>query len=167
MNWETFGIFAEIISAIAVVVSLIFLAIQLRMNTNTLRASAAWDSEVLYGQINYELGLNPDIALLVSRASDPGVKIDDFNETEMAQLYLVVRGALQFAQAQWWLWRSGSLPNELWQMRRKWAKNFIESPVINPIWHAELEQHIFSEKFAEDIQAAERHGELSLSPRRD
>ena len=56
---------------------------------------------------------------------------------------------------------------ELWQMRRQWAKNFIESPVINPIWHAELEQHIFSERFAEDIQAAERHGELSLSPSRD
>ena len=166
MNWEAMSTIAEVVSAIAVVVSLVYLAIQLRTNTKALRANASWDSEVIYGHVNYEHAHNPDFALLLRRVSDPDAKIDDFNETETAQIYLVVRGALQFAQAQWWLWRSGSLPNELWQMRRRWAKNFIESPVINPIWQAELEQHIFSEKFAEDIQATERHGELSLSPRR-
>jgi len=165
MNWDAISTVAEVVSAIAVVVSLVYLAIQLRSNTRALRASAAWDSEVIYGHVNYEIGLNPDNALFLSRASDPGAKVSDFNEAEMAQLYFLVRGALQFAQAQWWLWRSGSLPNELWQMRRRWAKIFIDSPVINPIWRAELEQHIFSEEFAEDIQTAERQGELSLSAR--
>ena len=167
MNWEAMSTIAEVVSAIAVVVSLVYLAIQIRTNTKALKANGAWDSEIIYGNSNLEVARDPEFALLFSRASSASADIADFNETEQAQLYYGVRCALQFAQAQWWLWQSGSLPNELWEVRSRWAKNFIESPVINSIWQAELKQHIFSERFADDIQATVRHGELSLSARPD
>ena len=163
MNWDAMSTIAEVVSAIAVVVSLVYLAIQLRTNTKALKANGAWDSEVVYGNANVEIARDPDFALLISRASSASADIADFNEAEQAKLYIAVRAALQFAQAQWWLWQSGSLPNELWEIRSRWAKNFIESPVINSIWQAELKQHIFSERFVDDIQSTVRHGELSLS----
>ena len=166
MNWDAMSTIAEVVSAIAVVVSLVYLAIQLRTNTKALKANGAWDSEIVYGNANYEIALDPDFALLYSRASSASADIADFTEAEQAQLYFAVRSALQFAQAQWWLWQSGSLPDELWEMRRLWAKNFIASPVMSTIWQAELKQHIFADKFAEDIQSGERHGQLSIAPRR-
>ena len=163
MTLDDVGSIGEMISAIAVVVSLVYLAIQLRQNTKTIRSNAAWDSEVTYGLGNGELSRDPASALLFSRAMQPDARLSDFNETERAQIYFFVRGVLQYAQAQWWLWQDGNLPDELWAFRSRWARNFIEAPLINEIWRAELEQHIFSTRFAQDIQNAEKEGGLVFS----
>ena len=166
MSIQDWGAIGEILGGIAVVISLVYLARQLRMNTTTLKANAAWDSEMAFAKTNLDIGLHPLVALLVNKASRADSKLEDFTETETAQLYFLVRCALQIAQAQWWLWRSGNLSDELWDYRRRWARNFVEAPVLNPIWKAELEQHVFSEQFVQEILTAERHGELSLSPRK-
>ncbi len=100
MNWEAMSTIAEVVSAIAVVVSLVYLAIQLRSNTKALKANGAWDSEVVYGNANLEIALDPDFALLFTRASSASADIADFNEAEQAKLYVAVRAALQFAQSQ-------------------------------------------------------------------
>jgi hypothetical protein len=164
MSIQDWGAIGEIVSGIAVVISLVYLALQMRMNTKTLKANAAWDSEITFGNSNADMARDPLYALLISRASRADSKPEDFTEAETAQLYFGVRAALQIAQAQWWLWRSGNLPDELWEYRRRWARLFVEAPVISPIWQAELEQHVFSQQFVQDILTTERHGELSLSP---
>jgi len=163
MTISELGSIGELISAVAVVVSLVYLAIQLRQNTKVVRANAAWDSEIVYGTGNSEVGRDPASALLFSRAMNPIANMSDFSETEQAQLYFFVRGALQYAQAQWWLWRDGSLPNELWAFRSKWARNFVEAPLINEIWQPELNQHIFSARFVEDILGIDKQGELAIA----
>ncbi len=165
MSIQDWGAVGEIVGGIAVVISLVYLALQLRVNTKTLKANAAWDSEVAYSNANLDIARDPHFALLFNRASRADSKPEEFTDTETAQLYFIVRCGLQIAQAQWWLWRSGNLPNELWEYRRRWARLFIEAPALNPIWQAELEQHVFSEQFVQDILATERQGELSVSPR--
>jgi len=163
MTISELGSIGELISAVAVVVSLVYLAIQLRQNTKVVRVNAAWDSEVTYGSANLENSRNPAYALLLNGAMNPTASMSDFSETEQAQLYFFVRGALQYAQAQWWLWRDGSLPDELWAFRSRWARNFVEAPVINEIWQADLKQHIFSARFVEDILGTEKQGELTMA----
>ena len=91
-------------------------------------------------------------------------KIEDFDEAEVAQIYFVVRGVMQLAQAQWWLWKSGNLPDELWAYRRLWAKNYISAPVAIAVWQTERGQHIFAKDFIADIDAVDQQGELSFSP---
>ena len=164
MSIQDWGAIGEILGGIAVVISLVYLAVQLRMNTKILKANAAWDSEIAFSNANLAIARDPLFALLMNKASRVDLKPEDFTETETAQLYFIVRAALQIAQAQWWLWRSGNLPDELWDYRRRWARLFVDAPVLNPIWQAELEQHIFSEDFVQDILTAEHHGELSVSP---
>ena len=163
MTISELGSIGELISAIAVVVSLVYLAIQLRQNTKVARVNAAWDSEVAYGTANIENSRDPAYAMLITRAMNPTASMSDFSETEQAQLYFFVRGALQYAQAQWWLWRDGSLPDELWAFRSKWAKNFVDAPLISEIWRAELNQHIFSAHFVEDILGTEKQGGLAIA----
>jgi hypothetical protein len=55
---------------------------------------------------------SPENALLFSRLASDTAQMSDFSEAEAAQLYFVVRAALQYAQAQWWLWKGGSLPGK-------------------------------------------------------
>ena len=164
MELQSIYFVAEIVAAVAVIISLVYVAKQLRVNTNALQASAAWDSEVIFGNANVDTARHPQFALLATKASSADAKVSDFDEAEMAQLYFAVRATLQLTQAQWWLWKSGSLPDELWAYRSQWARNFVESPVINNIWQADLTEHIFSEEFVAEINATLRHGELSFSP---
>ncbi len=44
MNWEAAGALGEIVGAFAVVISLVYLAIQVRQNTTAIAAQAAHDA---------------------------------------------------------------------------------------------------------------------------
>jgi hypothetical protein len=161
---ESLSAVSDLVAAGAVVISLVYVAKQLHQNTNALRASAAWDSEVTFAHTNMETARNSQFAALAPKINNVDATIEDFSEAEVGQLYFAVRGSLQFAQAQWWLWKSGNLPDELWEYRSKWAKNFISAPVINAVWQTEVEQHIFAQGFVECIEAVEQQGTLSASP---
>jgi len=52
MNWDAVGAIGEIIGAIAVVVSLIYLSIQVRQNTNASKAATVQDMTNKWVQIN-------------------------------------------------------------------------------------------------------------------
>jgi hypothetical protein len=164
MNWEAVGAIGETVSALAVVVSLVYLAIQLRTNSQTLKANAAWDAEVLWGASNVGIGEKGEVALLTHRAAAADAKLDDFSEEERAMIYFLVRGALQYAQAQWWLWREGNLPDEIWNMRRKWARNYINAPLANIVWKDDIKQYILNEDFVRDVMSIEPDGEIYYSP---
>ena len=164
MNWEAIGAIGETVSALAVVVSLAYLAIQLRTNSQTLKANAAWDAEVLWGASNVGIGEKGEVALLVHRAAATDAKLDDFSEEERAMIYFLVRGALQYAQAQWWLWREGNLPDEIWNMRRRWARNYINAPLMNAVWNDDIKQYILTEDFVLDVMSIEPDREIYYSP---
>ena len=164
MNWDAIGAIGEAISAIAVIVSLVYLAVQLRTNSQTLKANAAWDAEVLWGTSNIAIGEKPEVAHLVHRAAATNAQLEDFSDEEIARIYFMVRGVLQYAQAQWWLWKEGNLPNEIWDMRRKWARNYVNVPIFRMLWDDDIRQYILNEDFVRDVMSIEPDGEIYFTP---
>ena len=162
MNWEAIGAVGEIVGAAAVVISLVYLAQQTRSNASALRANALWNAEIAFGQINYAHGHDPAMSVLMSRAYAPGAKASDFSETELSQLHFVVRGAIQNLQAQWYLWKEGSLPDDVWDRRRYFARSFIELPLIHSIWQSELEQHVIADEFRAAVESETAQGNLQI-----
>ena len=63
MNWEAIGAMSELIGATAVVVTLAYLAVQIRENSRAVRSSTR--SDISRGQmdINFILAENPDLAV--------------------------------------------------------------------------------------------------------
>ncbi len=55
MNWEAIGAVGEALGAIAVIVTLIYLAIQTRKTGKVMRATAIWDSQISFVAINETL----------------------------------------------------------------------------------------------------------------
>ncbi len=82
LNWDAIGSIGEVISAAAVVVSLVYLANQLRTNTKAIRASASWDAEIAFAERNASNSRDPEAALRVARLMDPNGRFDDFSDTE-------------------------------------------------------------------------------------
>jgi hypothetical protein len=65
MNWEALGAVAELAAAIGVIVSLLYLATQIRQNTRSLRAVALDSSADRFAEELRAVALNPDLAELL------------------------------------------------------------------------------------------------------
>jgi hypothetical protein len=162
VNWEAIGAIGEIVGAAAVVASLLYLAVQTKANAKALRANAIWNSETVFGAVNYSHGSNPEWALLLSRSLSPDLAMKDFTPTEQSQIQFTVRGALQYFQAQWSLWEEGLIPDELWHRRRKNLRRIIEAPVMREIWEAEVREHTLPDEFRVAIESTVVEGPASI-----
>lgn len=154
MDWEAISAVGEIIAAIAVVASLLYLSIQTRASANAMRINAVYDAETAFAQVNYEQSRDPAFADIAAKAFVPTSSPSDFTATELNQIHFAVRGCLQHMQAQWSLWQEGYLTDEFWQRRRLWTSGFISLPVVRPMWDAEEEQALVSPEFRKDIESA-------------
>jgi hypothetical protein len=67
MNWEALGAIGEIVGAVAVVLTLGYLAVQIRQNTRTLRTSSHQASLDGFRELNRVLNELPELALIYRR----------------------------------------------------------------------------------------------------
>ncbi len=154
MDWNALGAIGEIVGAAAVVVSLLYLATQTRANARALRTDAAWNAEVVFGQNNNEISRDPAFCALWARASKSDADTSEFTEGELMQVFFGVRAVLQYAQAQWFLWRDGSLPEEIWDLRRHGIRAALELPVFRYCWEKEIEQQLMDPRLIHEIDSA-------------
>ena len=75
MNWEAIGAVAELIGAVGVIGSLVYLAVQIRQNTRSLRASAYQAITGHVGDINRALFENAEVAHIVDVGSQDRAKL--------------------------------------------------------------------------------------------
>ena len=170
MNWDAIGAIGEIIGASAVVGTLFYLLIQVRQsqqvieaNTKAIRGNAAWDAEIAFAQRNFELAHSAEHADLIQRSYVENASITQFSDSERVRVVADTASTLQTIQAQYFLWREGSLPNEIWAYRSKWARRYIMLPVIQAIWDDLKSEDFFSKEFVDLIEAIPPSKSASLS----
>ena len=89
MQWEALGAGAEIIAAIVVLVTLVYLAIQTRDNVKVLKARAVWDAQVSFVEVNDILSDGGTVSELIFRSlSDP----EELSSYEKYLVHRFVRG---------------------------------------------------------------------------
>ncbi|MEH6639794.1 MAG: hypothetical protein V7717_11000 [Porticoccaceae bacterium] len=160
MTLEDFARIGEALGGLAVLISLIYVIVELRRNTRSIQTAAAWNADISLAELNEGLSHSPQLSELTMRALDPETKPEDLTPAEFAQFMLVSRSVLQKYQAQWWLWNRGSLSDEMWQLRRRWAKAFVSLPVPGRIWERESDQHQFAQGFVASINSMEVSADL-------
>ena len=94
MNWDAIGAIGDIIGAIAVVVSLIYVAIQVRDNSNQTKASMATTTTDAFNRMQEVLISNPDVIELFTKMKTR----NDLSATEDMLLEAVANRYL----AHWW-----------------------------------------------------------------
>lgn len=164
MNWEAIGSVGEMVSALAVVVSLVYLGVQLRTNSKTLKASAAWDAETIFAEANIQSARDPEFSALARRYMSPDVSIDDFTEDERSQTWFALTSVIQVVQAQYFLWREGSLPDYVWKYRVAFVRNFILLPVVEANWQQMKSQNILADEFVNEVESQQGTTHFSQVP---
>lgn len=152
----------EIFGGLAVLVSLVYLIVEVRRNTKTARSGAAWNATVALAELCEEISASPELAELVLRAHEPDADPEQFTAGELAQVFFVCRSVLYKYEGQWHLWKEGTLSDEMWQNRRRWAKAFVSLPVPCRVWEREKEQHQYTAGFIESVDSMTVSGNLSI-----
>ena len=104
MNWDAVAAIAEAVGAIAIVVSLVYVSVQIRHNTDQAARSikaeelAAFERNIASGnRIRELLILNPDIVELLTRAYASYDNLDELEKTRFGMLLRNVFSEMQGA----------------------------------------------------------------------
>ena len=148
MNWEAIGAVGEIIGALAVVLSLVYLAIQIRIqNIETREASVHLVAEAF--RESTSLFGDPQLAEIFVK-SNAGTEL---NEVELVQLHVAMTQSLRFWEEAHRLYLRGRIDTELWEGMMKQFGAGLQLPGFRRVW--ENRKEFFSYEFQQLVDGIE------------
>ena len=114
MSWEALGSIAEIVGAVAVVISLLYVAFEIRSNTNTLKANTSKDASRSWSEFNLWMAAHPE-RMVFARAFSPDETIENFDASERQLLWLALRAFAQKVESEFYEYQAGLLHPDVWQ----------------------------------------------------
>ena len=157
MTLSDLGNLGEFVGSVGVIVSLVYVGLQLRMTRQSERTTSAWQSEKTWGDLSWELFVNPELAALTAKLLEG----EEISNEEAPQVNYFIRALMQHAQSQYYLNKEGILPDEIWFRRLDWLRQFVALPAVAPTAEAEKIQGIISEEFW--VKITERQSRFNIS----
>jgi len=152
MNWEAAGAIGEIIGALAVVISIVYLSTQIRSNTRATKASAGFEAAHSWATTNeWVVDLDPKFKARAVESYRPDANWNEFTPEERTDISLMHRSLFQKLEGQYYLLKYGYLDEGIWKSRSKWAASLVSLPFYREWWIQEQQQHIYSDEFVKVI----------------
>ena len=150
MNWDAIGAVGEIVGASAVVVSLIYLAVQVKAQNREARVASAHDIFEAFRNIALPFQ-NPDHAALMAKSMHEGY--NNLTETERIQVIAVVIPMLRVWEEAYYQHRSERLELSIWSSISAQYIDMLSLSQFQEVWC--LRKHIFSEEFRRYVDSIE------------
>jgi hypothetical protein len=145
MNWDAIGATGEVIGAIAVFVTVAYLAVQLRQNTIALKFNS--EREVLSSMINMAVSIaHTQLPLVMTKAAEDVSQLD---KEEMSQFIYFLSGVFRQFEYAHNQHRLGYLTEDSWQTIDLQIKSNFSSDGVQKYWA--LRGFGFSLKFRDYI----------------
>lgn len=148
MQLSDWAALAEILSAAALIVSLIFVGAQIRENTKATHAATLQDHMGYEMDFVTRVGADPRLARLWE------VTLNDFEALEgderIQGTYLFL-GAMRLWEGYYMQWRAGTLSDDGWKAREPLVRSFARLP-MPAFGGASPDQGVFSGPFMEYIR---------------
>jgi hypothetical protein len=148
VNWEALGAVAELIGAVGVIGSLIYLAVQIRQNTRSLRASAYQAITGHVGDINRALFENAEVAHIVEVGSQDRARLSPeerrrFNAYQMMRFMHYDNLYRQYA--------GGMLEKSRWHASRRILASSFQQPGVVAWWRES--SRAFGDEFVTEVNS--------------
>ncbi len=156
MSWEAIGAVGEIVGALAVVISLVYLGTQVRHNTEVARAStrhAIADSTISAGS---DILHEPLVAAAVAKE----LQGQDLGFEDYLRLQTRAYMGLRLFENIHYQYRSGLLSEDEWQGFRKNLKWLLHIGSYQELWRAQAP--VFSDAFRHEVSVL--HTEIEGEP---
>ncbi len=157
MNLEMIGIAAEVVGAGAVVLSLIYLAVQIRAQNREARVASMHDISVGFREA-ISTFTNIENADLVIRGNEDFDQLSDAEKLALISSWVIVFRVCEegFIQKQ-----EGRLDKRNWAAMEKWASTFMSVPCVRKIWSSR--KVYFDFEFQKFMDALDTPTEWKLS----
>ncbi len=152
MNWDAIGVVGEIIGATAVVVSLAYLAIQIRTQNRQARTAAMHEISVGFRDAIATFA-NVENAEVITKANRD---FDALSETEIFVLIAGLQRILRVWEEAYFQHRQGQLESHIWDPMAHQYSSYLSMPALNRVW--DLRKEFFSSEFrefAENLELSE------------
>jgi hypothetical protein len=142
MSLEQASLVAQIVSALTIIASLIFVGIQVRQATSALRNSSSQSHSAIYTQIISTVIENADYASIWRRGLiDPA----SLNDDEWVRFVAYTSGMFRFYESSRVQWLRGNLDDEHWQNIEQQIRTLGAQPGVRAWW--KLRGHWHSKAF--------------------
>ena len=146
---EALGNLGDFIGGLAVIATLVYLAVQVRQNTQLLRANALSTSSAANVAFNHLLGNNPDAA----RVFQVGLEdFDALSEEERRQFLQLLRGLMASYEHRFQQHALGMVEETIWQHQRASLSSMLSIPHLAVWW--EHRKSVFDPAFVENLDTA-------------
>ena len=133
MNWDAIGATAEVVGAISVVVTLAYLAVQVRQNSKSVRASIEQSTGEFIANVTLTLSSNPDLASLTGRAFSDSSSL---NEEELIRFWSWLLAALRAYEQAHHQYLEGNVSDTIWSGMDASILALFKSPIVANLWAA-------------------------------
>jgi hypothetical protein len=142
MNLENWAFFAEIVSSVAILATLGYLAIQTRQNSRALLANSR------------NTLISTDLAVLHQAIDNPTIGLSRYktNHTpeELAQLESWLIGLIRTREHQWFQYRDGLLDKKVWEAYSTAIPYVLRFPIERAFWEY-VKDGFFDREFVAEI----------------
>jgi hypothetical protein len=155
MNWDALAATAELISAMLVVVTLVYLAMQLRENTKMLRTSAADRALAFVLEFTGDMARDKEVSQLLTHGIEDW---DSLSESERARLAYVLFRLFKIMENIHYLHTLGNLDEETWLSWKNVCIMYAQGQAGR--FYLGVRRHFFSQRFLDmidsEVSASER-----------
>ena len=153
MNWEALGAVGEIVGAIAVVVTLGFLAVQIRQNSRTVKASAAQSVLQSLSEALRAAAESPDLARVINQGL---TEFDKLDEADNNRFFFWLFAWFRLVEQAHQHYAMGNIEEGTWAGQVAHLKASIASPAVVRFWTAR--RPAFSQEFQEFVDSLDLSG---------
>ena len=125
MNWEALSALGEIAGAIAVIVTLVYLSVQIRQNTKASRVAAVQAASENSSRFSELIAADPALGEVFWRGlRDPGC----LDPGQVRQFIAALNVFIRREAVSFYLHKEGIMPDELWAARVASLKGAVNQP---------------------------------------
>ena len=149
MSLEDLGNIGEFVAAVGVIASLIYLAVQIRQNTRSIRASTFHESASRAGDLMKAIAEQKELTR-VFRAGLGGLEeIED--DDDRLRFVMLMSAVFRGYDDLFFQYREGMLSAESWDAWRNSLRTILGNPGFVPFWN--LRRLSFTESFRQFVEA--------------
>ena len=147
MNWEAIGAVGELVGAAGVIFTLIYLALQIRQNSEDVRSATRQSISTTQTQMGLEAAKDPILRASAARWQGLEIGSDDSEEEFVDNLY--VRSNMRMWENQFYQHRAGTFSDEMWFGYVNNMQGAMQQPKFRQWW--ETNRELYSGAFPQFV----------------
>ena len=152
MNWEAAGAIGEILGAAAVVISLFYLAIQIRTQNKEARLAAQHQVLTAFREASLIMS-DPELADIFLRGNKD---IESLSDIEIFRMICVLNPVIRVFEEAYDQYIQGRLDKQKWDGMVRQYSSYLSAPSFQQVWKVRREH--YQEDFRSFVDSIEKPG---------